>query len=121
MKDSEGRFLLVLRTKAPEAGTWTVPGGSAEPGETLEETAAREVLEETGIVVEIKREVWSLTLPAGPGAVYEIHDFLAEPVDGSLRAGDDAGDTRWFTAEEMTSIPLSDDLIGYLTRAGLYP
>lgn len=121
VKDADGRFLLVLRTKDPEAGTWTVPGGCVDPGETLRQAAAREVLEETGIVVAVKHEVWSLELPAGPGSVYEIHDFLAEPVGGALRAGDDAGDARWFTAEQMENARLSHDLMGYLTRAGLYP
>lgn len=121
VKDADGRFLLVLRTKNPEAGCWTVPGGVVEPGETLQEAAAREVLEETGIIVRIKQEVWSLTQPAAPDTIYEIHDFLAEPIGGVLCAGDDAGGARWFTAEEMRHAPLTHDLVGYLTRAGLRP
>lgn len=119
--DTHGRILLVLRTNDPEAGHWTVPGGRVDPGETLEEAAAREVAEETGIIVDVGREVWSLTQPAGGGDVYEIHDFLAYPVGGILRAGDDAGDARWFTPQQLRYVPLTHDLLGYLERAGLLP
>lgn len=119
VRDPDGRFLLVLRTKEPEAGAWTVPGGSVEPGETFAQAAAREVLEETGIVVRVLEELWAVDVPFGDDAVYEIHDFLASPVGGSLCAGDDAGDARWFTTDEMRGVPLTHDLLGHLARAGL--
>lgn len=121
VRDDHGRFLLVLRATEPEAGQWTVPGGRVEVGETLKHAAAREVLEETGIVCEIVREVWSLEVESGHDAVYEIHDFLARPVAGDLRAGDDAADAGWFTPAEMARLPLTTDLLGYLRRANLLP
>lgn len=119
VRDADGRFLLVLRTKEPEAGVWTVPGGSVESGESFAQAAAREVLEETGLVVRVLHELWTVDVPFGDDAVYEIHDFLAAPVSGRLQAGDDAGDARWFTPGEMRDIPLTHDLLGYFTRAGL--
>jgi acetyl-CoA carboxylase carboxyl transferase subunit beta len=36
-------------------------------------------------------------------------------------AADDAADARWFTAEELTALPLTDGLLGYLSRYGVYP
>jgi 8-oxo-dGTP diphosphatase len=51
--DPEGRVLLVERGQPPGAGLWTVPGGRLEPGETLAQGVAREVREETGLVVEV--------------------------------------------------------------------
>jgi len=119
--DAEGRLLLILRTQEPEAGRWTVPGGCVERGESLEQAAVREVFEETGIRIAIRRELWTLTQPAGPNAVYEIHDFLAVPLGGELHAGDDAGAAKWFTADELESAELSHELLGYLRRARLYP
>ena len=44
--------LLVRRSKDPFKGHWTAPGGKREPGESLRECAARELLEETGLVAE---------------------------------------------------------------------
>lgn len=115
--NAHGQLLLVLRSRAPEAGCWTVPGGRVEPGESLEDAAVREVFEETGLHIEVEREVWSLELANGPNETYEIHDFLAHVVDGNLVAGDDAADVGWFGRQEMERLPLTHDLLGYLTRA----
>ena len=116
VKNAHGQLLLVLRSHEPEAGYWTVPGGRVEPGESLEAAAVREVFEETGLHIVVEREVWSLDLANGPDEVYEIHDFLAHVVDGDLVAGDDAADVGWFGRREMEGLPLTHDLLGYLTR-----
>lgn len=121
VKDGTGRFLLVLRAAEPEAGRWSVPGGRAEAGESLEAAAVREVFEETGLVVRVLDELGSFDLPSGDEQVLEIHDFAAVPVSGEVMAADDAADARWFTAEELTALPLTDGLIGYLSRYGVYP
>ena len=47
----DGRFLMGRRRGAHGAGTWSVPGGHLEFGESFEDTAAREVLEETGVQI----------------------------------------------------------------------
>jgi len=52
--DDEGRFLLTRRS---DNGQWCLPSGGLEPGESLEETCIREVFEETGLHVRIKRLV----------------------------------------------------------------
>jgi acetyl-CoA carboxylase carboxyl transferase subunit beta len=40
---------------------------------------------------------------------------------GSLRAGDDAADVRWVPFDELDRLPLTEDLLGYLTRGGIIP
>src|SRR5699024_1443315 len=119
--DAQGRVLLALRGTEPERGCWSVPGGSVEPGETLAEAAAREAFEETGLLVEIGRELWTVEIPTGDGRVFEVHDFAATPTGGTLRAGDDAVDVRWFSSTELHQVPLTHDLAGYLARAGVIP
>ncbi|THJ68777.1 NUDIX domain-containing protein [Arthrobacter echini] len=121
VRDAEGRFLLILRGHAPAAGRWSLPGGRVESGESLKEAAVRETLEETGLQVRIDRLLGSLEIPHGPDRVFEVHDFLARRVGGTLQAGDDAADAGWFTYQEMTTMPLTEDLLGFLHRTGLLP
>jgi 8-oxo-dGTP diphosphatase len=119
--DRHGRFLLVLRGAAPQPGLWTVPGGRVEPGETLAAAAAREVREETGLIVRVLGELGSLEVAMGSGDVFEVHDFAADYVSGDLQAGDDAMDARWFTADMLPTLPMTQGLLGHLTRWGVYP
>lgn len=118
--DEQRRILLVLRRDEPEKGRWSVPGGSCEPGESYADAAAREALEETGLQVSIGRELWVAMIPAGDGRVFEAHDFSATVVGGRLAPGDDADDARWFSEAELDTIPLTQDLAGYLRRAGVF-
>ncbi len=119
VKNAEGQVLLVLRANEPDAGCWTIPGGHVEPGETLEDAAVREAFEETGLRVAVEHEVGTLDLANGPDEVYEIHDFLAHVVSGDVVAGDDAADVGWFGREELEDMPLTHDLLGYLTKYGV--
>lgn len=109
----------MLRGVEPEAGTWSVPGGSVEPGETIEDAARREVREETGLKVELAHKLWTVRMPAPDGSTFEVHDYLAHPIGGHLHAGDDAKDARWFSLAELTALPLSSRLLSFMDRAGL--
>jgi 8-oxo-dGTP pyrophosphatase MutT (NUDIX family) len=71
-------------------GKITLPKGKMEPGETIEETALREIAEETGIACEIRTPLetirYNYSLP-GVGAVNkEVHYYLAEATGGKLQA-----------------------------------
>jgi len=119
--DGRGRILLVLRANEPQAGRWAVPGGRVELGETLREAAAREVHEETGITVQVGRELGILHVPFPPHAAYEIHDFAATLVAGEATAGDDAADVCWAGAGELAALPLTRGLLERLAGYGLLP
>ncbi len=128
VRDASGRYLLVKRGKPPEMGHWTVPGGRLEAGETLADAAAREAAEETGLQVRVVREVGHVVVNAGEATgdaadVYEIHDFLMEPVgvDAQPVAGDDAADAAWFTPDELLALLTTTDLVQHLRRYGAYP
>ena len=114
VRDSEGRVLLVLRANEPSRGLWSVPGGRIEAGESARDAAAREVREETGLDVEVGELL--LTADLGP---YVVADYAATVVGGTLRAGDDALDARWFTAAELAALPMSPGLLDALTSMGV--
>jgi acetyl-CoA carboxylase carboxyl transferase subunit beta len=119
--DGQGRVLLVLRRFPPEAGCWSVPGGRIEPGESPGDAVAREVLEETGLRVQVGATLGELRIP-GPDAdtVYDIHDLAATVIGGGLRAGDDAADVRWVGRSELAGLPVTDGLAGHLERYGAF-
>lgn len=69
--DAAGRVLLGHRTKATEPATWCLPGGAVEAGESFETAAARELAEETGIVID--------------RADLEVCGFVLDDIDGTPR------------------------------------
>ncbi len=114
--DEDGRVLIVQRGKPPGEGLWTVPGGRLEPGETIEQGVAREVREETGLVVEVGPHAETLER-VGEGYHYVIHDHVARVLGGTLRAGDDARAVRWVTAAELATLPTTEGLQPVVERA----
>ena len=113
IRDDVGRLLLVRRGHPPAAGLWSLPGGRIEPGESPAAAAAREVLEETGLVVRIGRLLQTVDIWDG---VYRVHDFAAVVVGGQLRPGDDAAEVRWCTDDEVERLPLSPGLLAELRK-----
>lgn len=101
-----GRILLVQRGQQPSVGLWSIPGGRLEPGETTEQGCAREVLEETGLRVEVGALVGTVERAAPGGGVYVIDDHLCAPTPGdqAVVAGDDAADARWFDRTELEAL-----------------
>jgi 8-oxo-dGTP diphosphatase len=97
--------LLIQRGKEPRKGEWSIPGGSHELGETVREAAAREVLEETGIKVNLGPivDVIDAVRRDASGRVathYMLVDFAATWVAGEPIAGDDAMAAEWVPFEE---------------------
>lgn len=100
--------LLVRRGREPLKGEWSLPGGRLELGESLRDGAAREVLEETGLLVTPRVHVETLdrVVRDEDGRVryhYVLVDFLCDMVGGELSCGDDACDAAWVPIEELRS------------------
>ena len=78
-----GGCCLILRGKAPSAGTWSIPGGRCEPGETAEQACVREVAEETGLQVQLIRWVGRVQRDGPGGVVFDIDDFICAVMSGT--------------------------------------
>ena len=92
----DGKIVLVKRRHEPLAGQWSLPGGTLELGETLEAGVAREMLEETGLVVDVGPviEVFDRILLDERRKVryhFVLVDFLCRPIAGTLKSDSDAG------------------------------
>jgi len=104
-----GRVLMCRRAKPPRQGGWSLPGGGQELGETVRETAVREVREETGLDIEVLGlvEVIDSIVRDDDGRIeyhYTLIDVAARVVGGTLAAGDDAAEVAWFTLDEIRAL-----------------
>ncbi len=116
----DGRLLVVRRGHEPGRGLWSVPGGRVETGETIAQACVREVLEETGLAVEVGGLVGTVERSSPEGATYVIDDLECRVVGSSAAtAGDDADDVRWVTREELEALPLVDLLLDTLDGWGV--
>ncbi|MCX8528142.1 MAG: NUDIX domain-containing protein [Candidatus Nanopelagicales bacterium] len=119
--DDARRILLIKRGQAPAMGMWSIPGGRVEPGESHEVAVVRELLEETGLIGAVVREVGTVHRDAPSGGTYEIRDFLLSVVGGVLRAGTDADDAAWLTRADLDVLPCSPGLVDALAEWDVLP
>ena len=85
--DEHNRILMV-RQDHPERTVWMVPGGGIEEGENSAQAAAREVLEETGLEVEILGLIWHVEEVSDRGQRF-VNFFKARVAGGELKLGED--------------------------------
>ena len=120
----DDRLLLVRRAHAPAAGTWAVPGGRVEAGETLAEAVTRELREETGMEGVCGPLIgWTELVPDSDVEHHlVILDFevslldAAEPV-----AASDALDARWVPVGDVAEMRLAPGLAEFLHDHGIIP
>lgn len=124
-----GRTVLIRRGTEPLLGQWSIPGGSIEIGETLEEAVRRELSEETGLevrVLELIELFDRIYMENGAGTTqdgkkpryhYVIADYLCELVGGEPRAGSDVTDLAFAQEEELPRFHLTDKATSVVKKA----
>jgi len=125
----DGRTLLIKRGSEPLLGQWSIPGGTLELGESLEDGVAREMLEETGLEVRVldmievfdriflEPEAKLVNGKPRPRYHYVIVDYLCERLSGTARPGGDVTDVAFATQEELKKFHLTPTAMRVLKRA----
>jgi 8-oxo-dGTP pyrophosphatase MutT (NUDIX family) len=110
IRHDSGRAWIVVgsRRRERDGWTWTLPKGTPKPGETREETALREVAEETGLEVRITAPFDSIEywfVQGGQRIHKTVHYYLMDPVGGDLAGHDhEFEQVRWITFDEASSM-----------------
>jgi ADP-ribose pyrophosphatase YjhB (NUDIX family) len=114
--------VLIKRRYEPLAGRWSLPGGTVEVGESLEAAVAREVTEETGLVVTVGPvvEVFDRILRDEDARVrfhFVLVDYLCRPVGGQLQHGSDVDDAVIADPGRLDEYRLTDKARSVIRRA----
>jgi mutator protein MutT len=125
----EDRALLIRRGSEPLLRQWSIPGGSLELGETLEQGVVRELLEETGLEVRVAGliEVFeridtvfptrTIDGQERPRHHFVIVDYLCARVSGEAHAGGDATDVAYARENELDRFQLTETALRILRKA----
>lgn len=124
VRDDEGRVLI----QRSQHGVWSLPAGAIEPGESPAQAAAREVYEETGLIVRAERVLgvfggpkYRVTYPNGDRVEGLVTVFECTRIAGALiDCNEETAFLRWFPVGELPelAVPYPDDvLVGTSERA----
>lgn len=115
--DSIPQLVVGRRKREKDTSTWTLPKGTPDPGETLEQTALREVREETGLTVRILSPLDAIKysfVQRGTRIHKTVHYFMMEPTGGGLEGHDrEFEEVRWVSFDDAA------DLLSFETERSL--
>lgn len=119
----DGKVLLVKRGIEPSKGLWAIPGGTLKLGETLQECAAREIFEETGVTIVVGECIYVFDFIERDDAGkikfhFVVVDFAALYVSGEPKGDDDAVDARFLSPEELFDLPVAKNTLAVLCSIG---
>lgn len=98
------KIVLIKRLNPPYQGTWALPGGFVDIGETVEKAAVREALEETGLDVELKEMVGVFSDPGRDPRGHTVTICFTSLGDGTLTASSDAQDAELFDPDDLPEL-----------------
>lgn len=115
VQDNQGRILLIRRS---DNGKYSIPGGGLEAGETVAQAVVREVLEETGIEVDVTDLVGVFSNPDhviayDDGEVRQEFSvcFRAKPIGGAPRLSDESTAVEWVPLEQLRELDIHPSIM----------
>jgi 8-oxo-dGTP diphosphatase len=116
----DNKVLLIRRAKPPAKGLWAIPGGSVNLGETLQQAAERETLEETNLTILATKPVFTFEVIEKDDHNqvrfhYVIIDLVADYISGIPLPGDDADEVRWVSSKELKNLDINPRTLTVLT------
>ena len=113
VRDPTGKMILLVRRV--DNGRWDVPGGYMDPGESVTEACAREVLEETGVQVRVGQLIavynspnLLLEYPDGNRLQLVILHFAAERIGGALKISEETSEVGYFSRADIHGMDISE-------------
>ena len=124
--ETEIEVLLIRRGKPPRVDDWSIPGGCQELGETVRESATREIKEETNLTIRNLDlvDVVDATIRDATGNIsvqWTLIDFRAFWDGGTAKAGSDATEVRWVPIRKLKKYDLWDETLRVIIEATHLP
>jgi len=116
------RILMAQRGKEPLKGSWSLPGGALETGESLADGVRREVREETGLdirpigVLEIFERIMR-DASGAPEYHYVLIDYMCHIVGGTLAPGDDVCAVEWVRRRDLPKLQITEGTLAVIEKA----
>ena len=107
--ETQGGIVLIKRKNKPYG--WALPGGFVDYGESLEQAAIREAMEETGLKLTLLEQFRTYSDPRRDPRHHTISTVFIASADGSPRAGDDAGNIGIFSQQKLPSLVFDHAII----------
>lgn len=106
-----------------ESGKWENPGGSLEPGETIEDGIKREVMEEIGVEVNLEEKLFNLQEKSYDDTIWSIWVYKGTITDGIPRAmePEKCSEVRWFKINDLAKVDLTSYSRMDFIRLGYIP
>jgi len=121
-------ILLIKRRHAPNKDQWAIPGGKVQFSEPLKVAVAREILEETGIIIDVQEPVYTFEVivaadeeTSQSALHYVVIDFNAKYQSGEIQAADDAKAAAWVGRENFTQLDINQETRTLLLNKFSFP